>query len=174
MTFKGYLSQGIELVKLNRDTAEAVANDQGAFGWAVLFFAIGGLAGGLGGALTSMGVGSIMILAGPVMHVIGSFISTAILFVLARMMGGKGSFTGYYSALGIGSMPAWAQIVPVLGWLVSLWTIPVAVVVTERVHGISTGKAVFVVLLPIILVTLFFIAAIAILGTAAFLSLIHS
>ena len=173
MGFKDYLSQGIALMKLDRNAAEAVANDPGAFGWAVLFFAIGGLAGGLGGSITSMGVGSIMIFVGPVMHVLGSFVSTGILYVLARMMGGKGSFTGYYSALGIGSMPAWAQVVPFVGWLVSLWTLPVAVIVTERVHGLSTGRAVFVVLLPVIVITLLFIAAIAFLGTAAFLSLMH-
>ena len=71
------------------------------------------------------------------------------------------------------SMPAWAQVVPFVGWLVSLWTLPVAVIVTERVHGLSTGRAVFVVLLPVIVITLLFIAAIAFLGTAAFLSLMH-
>src|SRR5512143_3761261 len=118
MGFKDYLSRCIELVKLNRDAAEEVAGDEGAFGWAVLFFAIGGLAGGLGGSMASMGFGFVMVAVGPVLHVLGSFVWVGILYLLARMMGGRGSYTGYYSALGIGSMPAWAQLVPFLGWLV--------------------------------------------------------
>ena len=141
MGFKDYFSRGIELVKLNRDAADAVASDEGAFGWAVLFFAIGGFAGGLGGSLTSMGFGFFMVLVGPVLHVIGSFVWVGILYVLARMFGGSGDFKGYYGALGIGSLPAWAQVVPFIGWLVSLWTIPVAIVITERVHKLSTARA---------------------------------
>jgi hypothetical protein len=173
MTFKDYFSQGIRLVKLERDAAEAVASDDGAFGWAVLFFAIGGLLGGLGGSLTSMGFGFFMVLAGPVLHVLGSFVWVGILYLFARMFGGTGDFKGYYSALGIGSLPAWAQVVPFIGWIVSFWTIPVAVIVTERVHKLSTARALFVVLMPIVLATLFVLASIAIVGTAAFLSLMH-
>ncbi|MBI5190852.1 MAG: YIP1 family protein [Nitrospirae bacterium] len=172
MDFKGYFMKGVELVKLNRDAASEVAADEGAFGMAVVFFAIGGLAAGLAGTAVSMGAGVALIIFGPIMQVIGSFISVGILYLIAKMLGGTGGFKGYYSALGIGSIPQWAQFVPFVGWLVSLWSLPVSVIVTERVHNLSFGKAVAVVVIPFLIVAFLFVLAIAFVGTAAILGVV--
>lgn len=172
MDFKGYFMKGVELAKLNRDAASEVAADEGAFGTAVLFFAIGGLAAGLAGSAVSMGAGAALIIVGPIMHVIGSFISVGILYLIAKILGGTGDYKGYYSALGIGSIPQWAQVIPFVGWLVSLWSIPVSVIVTERVHNLSFGKAVAVVVIPFLLVAFLAVLAIAFIGTAAILGIV--
>jgi len=44
------------------------------------------------------------------------------------------------------------------------------VVVTERVHNLSTAKAIFVVLLPFFALFFLFVAAVAIIGVAALMS----
>lgn len=173
MDLKGYFLKGVELVKLNRDAAEEVARDPDSFGPAVLFFAIGGLAGGIGHSIGSMGLGSFMLVIGPIASVIGSFVWVGILYVIARIFGGRGTYMGYYSALGIGSLPHWAQVVPFLGWIAALWSIPVAVIVTERVHGLSTGKAIAVLLIPAVIAFLLALAAIAFVGMAAFMGMMH-
>ncbi len=170
MDFKGYLGKGWAIVKLDRDTAAEVAADENSFGPAVLFFAIGGLAGGLGGAAFSGGLTLIM---APIFAVIWSFVSVGILHLLAGLFGGTGNFKGYYSAMGIGSLPQWAGLIPFLGSIIALWYIPVAVIVTERVHGINQGKAIAVVLLPLIALFIIIMVLIAIIGTAAFMGLMH-
>jgi len=167
MDFKAYVMKGVELVKLNRDMAEEVSRDENAFTPAVLFFAIGGLAGGIG-AIFSGGAGSLILIM-PIVAVAASFIGVGILYLLARLFGGAGDFKGYYSALGIGYLTAWAGVIPFLGAVLSLWGIPVAVIITERVHRISMGKAVAVVLIPVAVV--FLVAMLAFAGFMAFLTM---
>jgi hypothetical protein len=163
MGFKGWLAKGWEITKLDRDAAELVAHDPESFWPAVLFFAIGGLAEGIGASVLS--AGSSIVFA-PVLTVLASFIGVGILHLVALMLGGKSDFKSYYSALGIGSLPLWARIVPGLGHIVALWEIPVSVVVTERVHGLSTGRAVVVALFPLVLFLLVIGLIIALFGVA--------
>lgn len=173
MDLKEYFKKGVRLIKLDKGAAEEVAGDENSFGPALLFFAVGGLAGGIGHSLGTMGIGSFMLFVGPLASVIGSFIWVGILHLIARLLGGSGTYRGYYSALGIGSLPHWAQVVPVLGWIAALWSIPVAVIVTERVHNFSTGKAVAVLLIPAVIGMLLALVAIAFVGMTAFMAMMH-
>lgn len=173
MTFKEYFSKGIEIVKLNKDAASDVAAQEDAFGMAILFVAIGGVAAGLGSVMTKLGFGFFMIIIYPVMCVLGSFIATWILFLLAKLFGGTGTYRAHYSALGIGSLPFWALVVPVLGGIVALWNIPVSVIVTERIHNISNGKAIAVVLIPLVLFIILALIAVVVAGMAAFMGLMN-
>jgi len=68
-------------------------------------------------------------------------------------------------------MPTWAAIVPFLGSVLVLWAIPVAVIVTERVHKLSTARSVVVVILPMLFVFLVLAVLIIIIGMAGFLNL---
>jgi len=174
MDFMGYVKKGVEIVKLDRDAISGVASDPGSFGPAVLFFGISGLAAGVSGAVVTGGAGSFMLLSGPVFAVIGSFAGVGILHLLSRLMGGTARYRGYYSALGIGNIIRWALVVPFLGFIAALWYLPVMVVVTERVHGISTARAVFVVLLPAIVLFLIILSVIMIAGMAVFMSIMDS
>jgi len=159
MDLKAYVMKGIELVKLNGEMAETVAADEEAFVPAVIFYAVGGLAAGIGAAFT----GSFsMIIYGPIAGVVFSFIGVGILYLIAKLFGGTGDFVSYYRALGVGSLPQWAGIIPVLGGIVGLWTLPVAVIVTERVHKLPRGKAIAVVLIPV--------AVLLVLGIIAFVA----
>lgn len=170
MDFKSYLAKGIELIKLSRPAADELAEDPNAFNAGILFVAIGGLAGGIGITLHSFGLGAPAIIFWPIFAVLMSFFHVFILFIIARILGGTGSYRSYYGALGVGCMPTWSAIVPFLGFL-SLWTIPVAVIVTERVHKLSTARAVMVVILPLLFIFLVLALLIIIIGMAAFMNL---
>ena len=173
MDFKAWLMKGIEIVKLNRPAMDEVASDEQSFWPAVLFFAIGGLASGLGSSLGNVVLLPVLIVAGPVTQVAGSFISIFLLFIIAKLFGGTGTYRAYFSALGVGSIISWTQVVPVLGHIISLWNIPVAVVVTERVHNVSTGKAVAIVLIPIIIAFIVLFTIAAFVGMAAFMGMMN-
>ncbi|HEY3347366.1 MAG TPA: YIP1 family protein [Nitrospirota bacterium] len=174
MDFKTAFNRGVELVKLNRDAAEAVASDETAFTWAMLFYAIGGFAAAISYTAMSFGLGGIMLIFSPVAHVLISFVYAGILHFIAKLFGGTGTYKGYYSALGIGSLPGWAKIVPIFGGIAALWYIPVSVIVTERVHKLSFGKAVAVVVIPVTILFILILLAVAILGYAVFMGIIHT
>ncbi|MHB8172831.1 MAG: YIP1 family protein [Nitrospirota bacterium] len=171
MDFKGYLAKGIDLIKLSRPAADALAQDPYAFNAGVLFVAIGGLAGGIGTAIFSFGIGFSAIIFWPVVAVLMSFVHVFILFVIAKILGGTGSYRRYYGALGVGSMPIWAAIIPFFGSILSLWTIPIAVIVTERVHKISTARAILAVIIPMLFIFLVLALLIAVIGMAGLMNL---
>jgi hypothetical protein len=174
MDFRTAFNRGVELVKLNRDAAEAVASDESSFTWAMLFYAIGGFAAAISYTALSFGLGGIMLIFSPIAHVLISFVYAAVLHIIARLFGGTGTYKGYYSALGIGSIPGWAQVIPLIGTLAAFWSIPVAVIVTERVHKLSFGKAVAVVVIPISILFILVLLAVAVLGYAVFMGIINT
>jgi hypothetical protein len=169
MDFKGYLSKGLELIKLSRPAADELAGDPGAFNAGMLFVAIAGLARGIGVTFLSFGIGAPTIIFWPIVIVLMSFVHVFVLFIIARILGGTGSYRSYYGALGVGCMPAWSTIVPFLGSILSLWTIPVAVIVTERVHKLSTARSIIVVIFPILFIFLIIAFLVVIIGTAGFM-----
>jgi len=171
MDFKGYLAKGIELVKLSRPAADELSEDPNAFNAGMLFVAIGGLAGGIGATFHSFGLAAPAIIFWPIVAVLMSFVHVFILFIIAKVLGGTGSYRSYYGALGVGCMPTWAAIVPFLGSILSLWTIPVAVIVTERVHKLSTARSVMVVIFPMLFIFLVLAVLIIIIGMAGFMNL---
>lgn len=173
MDFMGYVRKGWAIVKLDRDAAGEVASDPESFGPAVLFYAISGLATGISGTIVSAGAGVFLLFSAPVFAVIGSFIGAGILHLIARVLGGTGEFRGYYSALGIGSVIRWALVVPVIGFIAALWYLPVVVIVTERVHRITTARAIMVVLIPAIIGLLLLLALVAAVGMAVFMSVMQ-
>ncbi len=173
MDFKGYLTKGIDLIKLSRPAADALAQDPDVFNAGMLFVAISGLAGGIGATIFTFGAGAFAIIFWPIAAVLLSFVRVFILFVIAKILGGTGSYKSYYGALGIGVMPAWASVAPVLGPVLSLWTIPIAVIVTASVHKLSTARAVLVVIIPMLLVFLAFALMVAVMGMAGVMNLFH-
>lgn len=173
-SFFGYFRKGVQLAMLKGDVAEEVAADEEAFGPALFIylfpsFIIGllmvgmihlfaGMAGdgaAMGPQAMAMGFvkkfsfGIIPLL--PLLALAGSVVYVGILHLVAKIFKGEGRFLDYYQTMGVGSLVSWGGIIPYLGFIFSIWSVVVCVIVTSRVHNLSTGKAVAVVLLPIVL-----------------------
>jgi len=176
MGFFGYFKKGIDLAMLKGDVAEEIAADPESFVPAIIFFVAPSfvisilfvliinfiLGSGMGNATgfppqammflpiirkASYGLVIIFVL----LALLGSIIGVGFLNLVAKLFKGEGTFLNYYQTMGIGSLVSWGGVVPYIGFLFSIWSIVVAVVVTARVHKLSTGKAVAVVLMPVIL-----------------------
>ncbi len=128
------------------------------------------IAGALGGILAGpMGIiGGLVI--GAIAGAIGPFIGTGILWIIAKVLGGKGEFSQQYylSALFmpliviLSSVPILGMIVGFLGGLYSLYLLTLSL---KEVHSFSTMRAVAVWIIPAILaVILAFIIGAAILA----------
>jgi hypothetical protein len=151
MRFVESLKEGLELIKLNREAYPRVAGNPAAFSWALLITALAGVAGGL----SPGSIGSAGFLWMPVVAVIGLFVGSAIIHVLAGLFGGKGDLTGLIRILGLSNLLGWAGIIPFVGWLVSLWIYAVLFVSLREHYKLDALKAVIVMLIPLAVLMVF-------------------
>jgi len=152
MTFGDYFKKGIEIIKLNSDTIKDVSKDEAAFGMALLFVAMAGIAGAIGSLQL------LAVIAAPILYVVFYFIGVGILHLLALVFGGKGKYMELMRPMGIGHIIMWPSVVPVIGpavsTLLALWAIVMEVVVVKNVHELSTTKSIIVVLIPLVVVVI--------------------
>lgn len=150
MSFGDYLKKGWEVVKLSGQAIQELAEDEKAFGPAVGIVAIGGACWAIGS------IHPVGIIYLPIINVIGFFIFTGIVHVVAGILfGGKGEFKQFFSPIGCATLIQWVAIIPFIGpffgWLAGLWLLVPSVLAVERVYGLDRGKAIISVLAPVIL-----------------------
>lgn len=109
------------------------------------------------GAL-GFGAGSVVIkvIFAPVLITIGLFIGAGILHVCLMVVGGLSSstagFEGTFRTMCYASVADFAQIIPFVGGLVALiWKLVLLVIGFSTVHRTTQGKAIFAVLIPLVL-----------------------
>ncbi|MFQ5790311.1 MAG: YIP1 family protein [Acidobacteriota bacterium] len=145
MDFGSYLQKGIQILQLDRSAIRAVYRDEEALLPAMLFFAVGGLASGVG-QFSFRGI-----IFGVLLMTVVSFVIVGMLQVLARLFGGTATFLELYRPLGIAAPVHWVQVVPFvgafLGSLAVLYSLAVSATVLETVGGLPRSKALLVVAL---------------------------
>lgn len=138
---KNILKKALGIIKLDQGVIKEVAEDKEAFLPALGIVAIGGLLAGIGGIFTGFFAG---IIIAPIISIIGSFIGTGIIFAIAYLLGGRGSYLSLYKVLGYTFILGWSNIIPFIGWIPSLWMLVVMVIALQVVLGVSRGKAITV------------------------------
>jgi len=150
-TFFDSIKDGIAIVRLDEDAMKRAAQDPGALWHGVGIVAIGGVAIAFG-MLQPWMVPMLAIAA-----VIGSIINIGIIHLLSLLFGGSATFGEFYRARALSSVILWPMVIPIvgpfLGIIIGFWDIIVNIVTIRAVHNVSTIRAVFVVLIPIILFT---------------------
>ncbi|MEM3126814.1 MAG: YIP1 family protein [Candidatus Woesearchaeota archaeon] len=150
MNLKQAVKNGIEIVKLNESAMRSVAGNKNNFVEALLILIIAGIASAIG-QLNPVGI-----VIYPIGFLIGEFTWIGILWLIAMLLGGKGSYSEYFKTLVHADVAMWITVIPfigpLIGALVGLWLIVVAVVITKTIHKLSTLKAVLVILIPIIII----------------------
>ncbi len=164
MNFGASIRRAWKIVTLDAAAVQEVAADPNATLPALIILAIGGALGGVGA------LNPIAIVVGAVLVPLIYFVWVGILFLLAKLFGGAGSYMPYYNSMGHGcGLVSWIGIIPILGALISLvWGVVVGVVVTREVHRFSTGKAVAVVLIPVLLLLTCVVILAVLVGAAIF------
>ncbi len=145
-------------------------------GLAVLFgITAVGTMGGFDSMVMGAGVGVFAFIASliltPIMSVIGWLIGSGIIYVFAMIFKGKGNFTNQSYLLALygaplmvinsilGIIPFIGPILAFLVWLYGLYLLTMAI---KQVHKVSTGKAVAIWLIPVVVVAV--IAAVLFVG----------
>ncbi|MFH1750860.1 MAG: YIP1 family protein [Candidatus Micrarchaeota archaeon] len=90
-----------------------------------------------------------------VIGIILSIIGVGILYLIAMLLGGKGTFTQQYYLMSIFSVPIVVlSLIPIVGILVSLYGLYLLTLALKEVHAFDTMKAVLVWLIPVILMVI--------------------
>jgi hypothetical protein len=145
MDLAGYLQKGFLILQLDTDAIRDVYRDEEALLPAIAFFAIAGLASGVG--QFSM---EAMVLGLFVMTLV-SFLIVGLLHVLARLFGGTASYLELYRPLGAAAPIHWVLVVPFagpfLGFLAMIYSLVVTVRVVETAGELPRPRALLVVTL---------------------------
>lgn len=183
-------SDAIGVLTLKKDVIDRVSKDSEAMGhaWILLIVAailsaigswLGTLLlrnvmpgfGGIGGQAATIGTLFGSIIFGVIGAIVAAFIAVGILWLVAKIFGGTGEYMTYFKTLMHIELLAWIMVlsfIPLLGGLLSIavgiWALVAAIVVTQVVHKLSTGKAIATVLIPAAII---FLAVVVLLLLAA-------
>ena len=143
-----------------------VAADTAHMGATAALVAAIGFVSGLVSALFS----STSIISGAIGGIFGAFVAwvvgTAIFFGLAKMFGGDGDFQGLMRGNAYAAVPSAVSGIPIIGWLIALYSAYLYVINVRENMALSTGAAVAVVLIPLAIVFVLAIILIVIVGIA--------
>lgn len=107
----------------------------------------------------------ILIVASPLLATIGLFIGSAIYHLFVLLCGGRKGFRATFRTMGYTNAIALFSPIPIAGPLfVGIYSIVLLTKGFKRVHAISTARAVWAVLIPVILGILLFVIAAVLLG----------
>ncbi len=166
MGFTDSVKQGFEIIKLNESAMQDVARDSQATPMGILFLAIAGVASAIG---TLTFIFFLPLLLYTILTILGTVVGVFLIHLLAKLFGGKGSYSSLFRVASHASILSWITIIPILGpllgtligiWLLVVWTISI-----RTLHKLPTKKAVIVVLLfiGVILLLSFLLSFLAIL-----------
>ena len=120
------------------------------------------------------GLGALGIIVSPIVTLIGAFIGVGIIWIFAKILGGKGTYTQLFFLVSLFAIPmaviGLVIVIPavgsILGLLVGLYTLYLWVIAVQSSQELSTGRAVAAVLIPVILIAII-IAILAVIGLMA-------
>lgn len=141
-------------------------------------YAIAGVLGAIIGIIISFATGNpfaglalISIVTSPVGMIILALITTLIYFAVSKLFGGHGAFKEIYYLMSIYTVPlAIISAIPVIGMLGFLYSLYLTYLVIMETQGLSSGKSIVVILLPLIVIAIL-VAILAIIVGVAILSI---
>src|ERR671938_74866 len=106
----------------------------------------------------------------PIGGVIGVFVVAGISHLLVRLVVGatNSGFGATFRVASYASVTSLVSWIPIVGWLLSLYGIYLSVVGIREMHGTTTGKAVQVVVIPLIVVVVLALLGLLVVGVRSF------
>ena len=192
MDIKDSVMQAIDIVKLDENTIDKVSKDKEALKIGIIIIAIGSfltaLANYIGTKTTESTINLLGIeiaaaersisslIAAPIGSIIGIFIGVGVLFIIAKLFRGKATFMELFTPIAFASIISWLgilNIIPFVGGIINfiagIWSIVVTIIIVRKIYSFGTGKAVIVVLIPLVILVI--IATILAVITALFVGM---
>ena len=133
------------------------------------FAVINYIIAGIGMTLISLGGAFFMIVAMPILGIIGLFISGAILYICFKIVGGSGGYEGTVRIVSYASAVNAVSWIPIIGQIIGLYAIYLGIVGGTFVHNITTMRSAIAIFIPLIVIGIIVALLVVVLG-AAFLT----
>ncbi|MDY9925569.1 YIP1 family protein [Methanosarcina sp.] len=104
----------------------------------------------------------------PIMGIISIIIGAAILYIIYKVLGGKGSYEGTVRFVSYATAVLLLSWVPFIGWIFGFYGIYLYILGGMIVHDVSMVKSAIAVLLPTFLVILLVIIMVVLAGSLAY------
>ena len=147
------IKQSIEIIRLHNSVIENVAKHKSATNAGILILILGGIIAGLMGNESVL----LMIFLTPIITLIFSFIGVGVLHGLAKLFKGKATFMELYRVLTHASIINWLVVfsnIPILNMIIPIatgvWGLVVNFTAIKKLYKLSTGKAVLVMVIPMV------------------------
>ncbi len=140
------------VLKLDKTVYKEIRDDKDALVPALAVLLLSAVIGGLWSILASFGLALVAVVIGTP---IGWVIGTGILHIIAKLFGGKSTYTGYLKAMGYAEAPMALGVIPFVGSFIGgIWSLVCVIYATKEAQEISMGKAIAVVLIPVVLLVI--------------------
>jgi hypothetical protein len=168
MDVGGALRRGWRIARFNREAVRQVAADPRATIPGLIVLAIAGLLWAGGCTIVAGPATLLFVVPCVVVMLLFASIGIGVWHLLALLLGGEGRYTAFFRTWAHGGgLAAWLGVVPYAGAVIGgIWGLVIAVPVIEEVHRLSRGKAIAVILIPVILGVLCCSAALMLIGAA--------
>jgi hypothetical protein len=115
-----------------------------------------GMYGGMYGGAKESGFFAILmtLIITPIAGIISLFIEAAILYVIYKLLGGRGSYEGTVRFISYATAVLLLSWIPVINWVIGIYGIYLYIVGGMYVHNVSMARSAIAVLLPTLLVIL--------------------
>jgi hypothetical protein len=144
-------------LKLDKTVYKEIRDDKDAMTPAIVVLLLSAVIGGIWNILGSLGMALIGIVIGVPL---GWLIGTGILHIIAKLFGGKSTYSGYLKAVAYAEVPMALGVVPVVGNFVGgIWSLVCVIYATKEAQEISMGKAIAVVLIPVVILVILALVA---------------
>jgi len=151
-----YFIYGLLAALFNRGMMGGMSGYGGMYG-----YGMGSGGYGLTGAL-------MMAIMMPIMGIISIIIGAAILYIIYKVLGGKGSYEGTVRFVSYAAAVLLLSWIPFIGWIFGIYGIYLYIVGGMVVHDVSMVKSAIAVLLPTFLVILLVMIIVALVGSLAY------
>lgn len=166
----GLMDRVMRAVKLDPTLYKEVSTDETKTSEAMIVVAIAAGIAGLGPIFSAVDfkfgtwIGSIILAP-----TLGLAIGAGILWLIGKLFGGKAAFMEMFRPLGYAYAPQALGIVPIIGGFIGgIWSIVCAVIAVRESEEVSTGSAVGIVLIPLVIGFILAIVLVAALVAAMF------
>lgn len=133
MDIKETIGLALGVVKLDKEAIKKVAEDKDSWLPALIIIAL---------ASAFSNIGSLAVFAAPFLGIIGVGIITGIIFLVALILGGRGSYLSLFKVLGYASIIDCLAILPFLKGVLWIWILVVAIVALENLFSMTRAKAI--------------------------------
>ena len=139
-------------------------------------YVIAGVVGAILGLVISLATGSpfaglqaASIVTSPIVGIIMALIATLVYFIVSKLFGGHGAFKEIYYLMSLYQVPmAILMAIPIVNILAGLYSLYLFYLIIMETQGLSSGKSIIVVLLPIIVIGVILAVLAVIVGVAIF------